>query len=236
MTLFSSNRVLGCIAVLALVLIGCNQTGSLNTLSGALEPKSLEFEIQTNAVEAQTNTQLNQTALTRVNLVNGQLQVNTFAAQKTSIAMAVNGSSLWNPTQKAKITSDANLAFDNLEQDINTALDGLPRQMKLTLADHIVDLYNAHFDFTAKNGSKFSIEGLYNIKTTEYYSLSLTFVQGNANQNAALFGLAGWDFKGALNNPLSKFTLGALGVLVLKDVGAISLSGRLTFESSFTRD
>ncbi len=234
MTLRSSNRVLGCFGVLALVLIGCNQTGSLDSLSGALEPKSLEFEIQTNALEAQTKTQLNQTALTRVNLVNGQLQVNTFAAQKSSIAVAVSGSSLWNPTQKAKIIGDANQAFDTLEQDINSALDGLPRQMKLTLADHIVDLYSAHFDFSAKNGSKFGIEGLYNIKTTEYYSLSLKFVQGNANQ--ALFGLAGWDLKGALNNPLSKFTLGALGVLVLRDVGAISLSGRLSFESSFTRD
>ncbi len=210
-------------------------------MSGSLEPKALQSRVEV-GVSDTTGHNANQVSSGRLVLVAGRLPSQPFAIQKSDLAVVVNGSGL-ESSKKAELLSNANLALDRLETDINSALDGIPRRMKIVpTPDRIGDLVNANFVFQTKTGLPFTISpsstviAIYNLVSTDFNITSFGFAQNDGNQNVILGAIGGCQFQGALNKPNATHVCGATGLLAITDLGAISVGISLTIELGFTRD
>lgn len=203
-------------------------------LSGALVPTAVSTSLTVSARDP-AGTQTERTWTARTALVNGHLPANPFAQNKTDFAATVNASGL-DASKKAELIAGANSAFDKLESDLNAAFDGVPRRMTLVLGNRVGDLSSARFDFRTKANAAFSMDGLYNTATTEFALASIGFARGDGTSQAAIVGLSGCAFQGALNRTTATHGCSATGLLVVQNAGAIGVGLNLTLDLGFTRD
>lgn len=197
-------------------------------LSGSLQPSALELTLKVGTTDFTTSNQNNSS--NRIQLVAGHLPINVFANQKQDIIQTVN---TWQITaaKKTELVNGATEALDKLELDINHSLDALPNRIEIAAVPPI----GGHFKFTNQQAQVVNVDGLYDSSSSDFALLGLSFSSGS-NQQAAILGLSGWGFSGALNKTQADFNVGAFGLLTVKDIGAISLSINLKVEMLFTRD
>lgn len=227
------------LAASALVLSACDVSTATPTptdaLSGALMPTSVQTSLTISATDAQGHQESRTFAATTA-LVNGHLPANPYAQNKVAFASAVNASTALNAGQKASLVAGADDAFDKLEADLNAAFDGVPRQMSLTLGNRVGDLASASFRFRPKTGAAFTLDGLYNVATTEFALVGIGFARGDGNAQGALVGLSGCAFQGALNRTSATHGCSATGLLAVPNAGVIGVGVNLTLGLAFARD
>lgn len=80
------------------------------------------------------------------------------------------------------------------------------------------------------------MDGLYNTATTEFALANIGFARGDGNANAAIVGLAGCAFQGALARTTATHGCSASGLLAVANAGAIGVGLNLTLDLAFTRD
>lgn len=218
----------------ALVSCGSGSTPG-GALSGALEPAGLTPRAVLTVGNLQGQVQDVQVGARRV-LMGGHLPVDSFAAQKADIAAKVNASAVFTLAQKTEFIAGANSTLDQLEAQVNAALDALPRRMSVAPGGRLGDLAAAKFTFTPINQSPFTVDGLYNTSSTEFLLVNVALERASGNAQGGLLALTGCKFTGRLTATVAEYVCAANGTLVLANSGFANLNVSFTVDLTFKRD